>query len=224
MQKRTIKLDDYDTAAHGLWTLSAWDFPAPEPVQNLVHVPGRIAGPLDLSAVLTNGEPRYSSRSLLATLESSEGTREARSARIAELVNRFHGQRVNIVPPDHPDHYAVGRLAVRELYNDLSHAAAEVSGVCEPWLYAMDETAVQLTAATAEKSATLRNAGAMPVTPLVVVSGSGVSFMLRYGENSWSLSAGTYKLPALRLTPGDHVVRYSGTGSASITYREAVLR
>ncbi len=222
--KRTIILGDYDTAAHGLWTLTAWEFPEPDPVENLVQVPGRIQGPLDLSTALTGGEPRYSSRPLSITLESSEGTREARGARISDMVNRLHGQRLQIILPDHPNHYAVGRLSVRMLYNDPAHASVEVLGTCEPWLYARDETAVPLTATTAEQAATLRNSGAMPVVPLVTISGASAAVQLRYGVNSWTLSAGDYKLPALRLTPGDHVIYYSGAGTASITYREAVLR
>ena len=222
--KRTIILGDYDTAAHGLWTLTAWEFPEPAPVENLVQVPGRIQGPLDLSTALTGGEPRYGARSLSVTLESSEGTREARAARISDMVNRLHGQRLQIILPDHPNHYAVGRLSVRMLYNDLAHASVEVLGTCEPWLYARVETSVPLHATTGEQQVTLRNSGAMPVVPLVIVSGTDAAFMLRYGANSWTLSAGDYKLPALRLTPGPHVVTFSGSGYAAITYREAVLR
>ena len=224
MKKRTVRLGDYDTAAHGLWTLTAWEFPEPDPEENMVQVPGRLSGPLDLSTALTGGEPRYKSRPLSITLESSEGTREARAARISAMVNLLHGQRVNIVLPDHPQHYAIGRLTVRQLYNDPAHASVEVEGVCEPWLYAVDEMVVPLSAATADQTARLRNSGAMPVVPLVTVSGDNVSFRLQYGENNWALTAGVYKLPALRLTPGDHVITYSGTGSAVITYREAVLR
>lgn len=225
MQKRAFIFGDYNTAADGLWTLSpGWEFPEPAPIENLVDVPGRIQGPLDFSTALTNGEPRFGVRSLRVTLESSEGDRAARAARISDMVNRLHGQRVSITLPDHPNHYATGRLSVRQLYNDPAHASVEVLGTCEPWLYALDETTVPLTAAAAEKTATLRNSGAMPVTPLVTISGTNAAVQLRYGVNIWTLSAGVYRLPALRLTPGDHVVTYSGTGSAVITYREAVLR
>jgi hypothetical protein len=223
-KKRSIILGDYDTAVHGLWTLTGWEFPEPELAENLVEVPGRVLGPLDLSTALTGGEPRYKARPLSATLESSEGTREARAARISEMVNLLHGQRLQIILPDHPNHYAVGRLSVRMLYNTPAHASVEVLGTCEPWLHAMDETNVQFTATATERAATLRNSGAMPVVPLVTISGQGAAVQLRYGANSWTLSAGDYKLPALRLTPGDHVIHYSGTGTASITYREAVLR
>lgn len=223
MEKRTIKFGDYDTAANGLWTLAGWEFPEPEVETNLVQVHGRVMGPLDLSTTLTDGEPRYGSRTLRATLESSEGDRLAREDRISAMVNQLHGQRVNIVLPDKPQHYATGRLSVKKLYNDPAHAAVEVTAVCDPWLYAAAETRQKLTATTTEQTVTLRNSGAMPVTPLVVVNGSTASFQLKYGDNSWTLSAGAYRLPALRLTSGDHAITYSGTGTTTITYREAVL-
>ncbi len=225
MKKRTIRLGDYDTAAHGLWTLTAWEFPEPTPEENLVQVPGRIRGPLDLSTVLTDGEPCYGARALSITLESSEGDRLARAARISDMVNRLHGRRVDIVLPDHPLHYATGRLTIETLYNDPAHASVEVAGVCEPWLYAKEETVVQLQATATAQTAILRNAGAMPVVPLVeITAAAGATVSLVFGTYSWALAAGAYKLPDLALLPGDHVITYSGAGTAKITYREAVLR
>lgn len=225
MIKRTIKLGDYDTAAHGLWTLAGWDFPEPVQDTNLVAVPGRAKGPLDLSTVLTDGEPSYGARELSIILESSEGDRLARKARISEMVNMLHGRRVDIVLPDDPLHYATGRLAIKTLYNDPAHASVQVTATCEPWLYAVDETVVQLQATAAAQTIRLRNAGAMAVVPLVeVAAAAGESVNLVYGVFSWALSAGDYKLPDLLLTPGDHVITYSGAGTLTITYREAVLQ
>lgn len=225
MKKRTIRLGEYDTAAHGLWTLTAWEFPEPAPEENLVQVPGRLRGPLDLSTVLTDGAPYYKTRPLSITLESSEGDRLAREARISEMVNMLHGHRVDFVLPDHPLYYGTGRLAVKTLYNDLAHASVQVTGSCEPWLYAKDETVVPLTATATAQTTRLRNGGAMPVVPLVeVAAAAGATVNLVYGPHSWALSAGDYRLPDLRLTPGDHVITYSGAGTLTITYREAVLR
>jgi hypothetical protein len=224
MIKRTIQLGDYDTAAHGLWTLAAWAFPEPPVVENLVDVPGRYKGPLDLSTALTDGVPTYGARPLSITLESSEGDRLAREDRIAAMVNRLHGQRVGFVLPDHPRHYGTGRLSIETLYNDMAHASVQVTGVCEPWLYAKDETVVPLQAAAAAHTIRVRNAGAMPVLPLLTITGTGASFMLQYGVNNWTLGPGVYELPALLLTPGDHMLTYSGSGVAEIRYREAVLK
>lgn len=224
MKKRTIQFGDYDTAAHGLWTLSALAFPEPPLIENFVEVQGRFKGPLDLSTALTDGVPVYGSRELTATLESSEGDREDREARISYMVNVLHGKTVQIIHPDHQQHYAVGRLKIQTLYSDPAHSAVQVTGVCEPWLYSRHETIVQLKAASNQKTARLRNSGVMPVVPLVVIEGTGVSFSLKYGENTWSLGTGSYMLPELLLSAGDHTITYSGTGTAKITYREAVLR
>lgn len=222
MKKRTILLGDYDTAAHGLWTLAKLEFPEPEVVENFVEVPGRIRGPLDMSTALTDGEPRYKSRPLSVTLESSEGNREDRAARISDMINHLHGQRKQIVLPDHPLHYAVGRLSVQQEYNDMAHAAVTVAAVCEPWLYAAAETVAQLEATAEQQTATLCNHGAMTVVPEITISGSNV--LLIYGTNSQAMSAGSYVWPALVLTPGVHKLRYSGNGNVTISYREAVLR
>lgn len=224
MIKRTIQLGDYDTAAHGLWTLAAWTFSEPPVVENLVDVPGRYKGPLDLSVALTDGMPTYGARSLSITLESSEGDRLAREERIAVMVNRLHGQRVDFVLPDRPRHYGTGRLSIKTLYNDMAHASVQVAGVCEPWLYSKDETVVPLQATAAAQTVRVRNAGAMPVLPLLTITGAGVSFMLEYGVNNWTLGPGVYELPALLLAPGDHTLTYSGSGAAEIRYREAVLK
>ena len=225
MQKRSVRLGDYDTASDGLWPLAALDFQEPELETNLVPIPGRTRGPLDLSYVLTEGEPCYGSRSLSITLESSEGDRAARQMRISNMINRLHGRRVDIVLPDHPQHYATGRLSVKQSYNDLAHAAVEVSATCEPWLYSAKETQVVLQATSSEQVAHLTNSGAMTVVPVLEVTAeAGQNILLKYGTASGSFSAGIYSWPTLWLTPGEHEVTYSGAGIMTIKYREAVLR
>lgn len=225
MQKRSVRLGDYDTASDGLWTLAALDFQEPELETNLVPIPGRTRGPLDLSYVLTEGEPCYGSRSLSITLESSEGDRAARQLRISNMINRLHGRRVDIVLPDHPAYYATGRVTVRQLYNDLAHAAVEVSGTCEPWLYSAEETQVVLQATSSEQVAHLTNSGAMTVVPVLEVTAeAGQNILLKYGTASGAFSAGIYSWPTLWMTPGEHELRYSGAGIMTIKYREAVLR
>ena len=225
MQKRSVRLGDYDTATDGLWTLAALDFPEPDQETNLVQVPGRSRGPLDLSTALTEGEPSYGSRALSITLESSEGDRAARAVRISDMVNRLHGRRVDIVLPDYPGRYATGRVSVKQSYNNLAHAAVEVSGTCEPWLYSAAESQVKVQASTAENAVEIQNGGAMTVVPVLEVTAEeGQNILLKYGTSSASFSAGTYTWPALWLTPGTHELTYSGAGTLTIKYREAVLR
>lgn len=222
MIKRHLKIGDYNTAADGLWTLKSWELGEPTPVTNFIDVPGRIKGPLDASTVLTDGAVVYDPRPLAATLESSEGKRLEREARISEMINRLHGRREKIILPDDPTHYVVGRVSVKRLYNDMAHGSVEVTATCEPWKYSTEETVATLAATTTTTTATLINQGVMPIVPMLTVTGGDVN--LAFGAASWALSAGTYQLPDLCLTTGEHLVTYSGGGALTFTYREAVLR
>lgn len=218
MEKRKVIFDTYDTAVY-LWTLASWSCPTPEPVTNLVEVPGRVDGPLDASTVLT-GDIRYGTRPLEVRLESSEGTRQERQARIDNLVSLLHGQRVNVWGPDDGEHYLVARLNVKPEYNDLAHAAVVVTGTCEPWLYDNEETKVSVTApGETPQEVTLVN-DRRPACPVITVTGD---VSVEYNGVSFALSEGVYKLPDIVLTLGESVVRVTGAGSATFTYRKAVL-
>lgn len=221
MEKRKLLLNDYNTATNGLWTLSSCILTKGEQVQTFLEVPGRYA-PLDLTDYTTDGQPYYGNASLGAVLESSEGDRAARQARIDELVNTFDGKSITIVHPDHPNHYLVGRVQIRPQYNDMAHAAVQLSAVCDPWFYKAEKTAKTVTASSTEKTVSLTNDGRLAMVPDVTVTGSG-TLTLKYGEHSWNLSAGEHILPDLYLTPGTHTLTYKGSGTLTISYREAVL-
>ena len=217
---RSMTFGSYFTYATGLWTLTGWELSAATYKPNLVEIPGS-SEPLDLSTALTDGEPTYSSRTLEATFESSEGTRLAREARISQMVNALDGYRMNIILPDDPDHYITGRVSVQRLYNDEAHASVKVTAVCDPWKYSKDETVVMLQATTEEQTAVLINLGRRGVVPLLEIIEGEV--LLVYGAASWALGVGTYELPDIYLKYGEHAVTYSGTGTFKFTYREAIL-
>lgn len=222
MVKRGVTIGTYDTAAQG-WTLTGWSFGPPQFVSNLVDIPGRIDGPLDLTAAVTGGEPRYQARPFTATLERSDGDRLSREAAINTMVNWLDGWRQDIVLPDDAAHYITGRVSVARVYNDPAHASVTVTATCDPWRYSDEETVVNLAATADAQTATLVNSGRRTAVPVLVVTGSG-SLNLRFGTASWSLSAGTYQLPDILLTQGSHEIEYSGDGMAlTATYREAVL-
>ena len=229
MTKRKLILGDFDTSLDG-WTLSALKITKASQVQTFVSVPGRYA-PLDFSTYLTDGEPYYTSATLEATLENSAplaGTgldnRGARTDRITAMLTRLDGNRMNIIHPDFPNRYLIGRVQIRTEYNTPAHAAVKVSAVCDPWLYYATETTRTVSAQTTAQQTTLTNSGKMAVTPTVVVTAqSGQSVTITYGSNSTSLSAGTYTLPWLVLKQGSHAITYKGTGTIKFSYREAVL-
>jgi len=224
MQKRKIIIGNYDTALNGLWTLSGWELGVAEMDEEYVKVPGR-NGLLDFSTVLTDGEPCYGNRSLVVVLESSEGNRLEREARIDEMMNELDGFKLNIILPDDPTRYLTGRVRVKKLYNDPAHCSVEVTATCEPWRYNLAETVVGLQASSAVQTVSIINNGRLAVVPTITVAGGSVllNFEVDGGTVSEALSVGTYVLPDLYLRRGVKPLRYSGDGTALLTYREAVL-
>lgn len=227
MQKRKLIIGTYDTAADGKWTLTAWSLGRATAQENYVDVPGH-NGPLDLSTALTDGEPYYGSREFVATLESSEGSRLEREARINAMVNKLDGWRLNIILPDDPSHYITGRIRVERLYNDPAHASVQVTATCDPWRYNLTETVVGLIATGAEQTASLINTGRRSVVPAVTVTGGNVLLKFSTGTQvlTWALSPREYspeELPDIYLKTGASPIIYSGSGQITLTYREAVL-
>lgn len=224
MQKRKIVIGTYDTAQEGLWTLSAWVLGRAEAKESYVDVPGH-NGPLDLSTVLTDGEPYYGSREFEAILESSEGTRLEREERINQMINKLDGWRLNIILPDDPYHYINGRVRVEKLYNDPAHASVRVSAICDPWRYNSSETVVGLIATNTEQTVALINNGRRSVVPTITVTGGAVLLKFTVGteERSWARDPGEYIIPEIYLKSGSVPLKYTGTGQITLKYREAVL-
>lgn len=223
MERRKLVIGKYDTHFTDPWVLTALSLTDPDLQQNFQEIPGR-DGPLDLSTVLTDGEPRYGSRILTATLETSEGTRQDRLECISKLVNMVDGQRLNIRHPDYSAYYLTGRVKVREEYNGRSYAQVSVTATCDPWLYSTSERVYTVTAAEEPQTLMLANNGRRSVVPQVTITGEKASFRIECGDVSLAMSEGTYKLPDLLLSAGNTVITYSGSGTAKLTYREAVLR
>lgn len=228
MEKRTVLLGDYDTAHHG-WTLTGCFLSAPEQKTNYVEKTGG-DGSWDLSTVMTDGIPRYKNRVLTLTLENSQGTRADREEIINEMVNLLDGLSWRIVLPDRPDYFLVGRPHISVTYSDHAHAAVTITADCEPWLYKTRETIVELdapiTSSTETTNFSLWNHGRKVISPVLDVKGTAY---LTFKGNRTNLTTGKYEWPALKLTPGENILNYTGSlagvnESLTIIYREAVLR
>lgn len=223
MQKRKIIIGTYDTDVDGKWTLSAWELSRAVAFESYADIPGH--GQLDLSTALTDGEPYYENREFTATLESSEGTRLEREQRINDMVNSIDGWRLNIQLPDDTAHYITGRIRVEKLYNDQAHCAVQVKAICEPWRYSVTETVVKRTATTAEQTVVLTNKGRRSMVPRITVANSDVriKFTASTGQKNINVTPGNHNYVDFYLKPGTMSVTYSGTGTITFTYREAVL-
>lgn len=216
------------------WTLTSWELSEPELLENYINVPGRLDGPIDASTALTDGDPRYGSRNLTATFEMSDFDRAERELLIRSMRNELDGYRRNIEPPDSPGYYLTGRVRVEKLYNDLAHASVRVTAVCEPWFYSNEEKEVNLTAKANEvQSQNITNNGRRLIIPTIAIVGGSVGLSGEGGGGlilsphtlpSTSRSDGTYQLPDFYILPWEtFTLKYSGTGTIKLTYREATL-
>lgn len=223
-KKRKFLFGNYDTDLDGKWTVCEWSFTEPETQTTYVDVPGRLAGPLDMTAANTDGDPRYTSRSLTVRMESSEGTRLEREGIISRMLNRLHGYREEITMPDDQTRYAVGRISVAKDYNDMAHASVTVTATCEPWRYSKMETKLELEADESIRTTVLTNNGRMQVIPEITITGRNAGVILTVNdETTWALSEGTFSLPGLVLNHGYTKLSYTGSGTITIRYREAIL-
>lgn len=232
--KRTIRFYDkvnasrivYDTAIHGGWTLAALTLSPPERVDELIELPGR-DGSLDVATVITGGEPVYRSRTLTIALESSEGTRADRTALTDDLTNRLDGFEFRIELPDDPAHYLVGIAAVSVEYNDVNHARAIVTVICDPWRYAVAWVFMELQCTASDQLVILKNNGRKRVKPALsaYVSGGGVpDVTVSYGNEAWTIYGNAVAPDELAMGYHDEKgLTYSGSGTLVIRYREAIL-
>ncbi len=133
MSRRKLILDGFDTAEHGNMTLAAFSAPAPKARTNLQTVPG-MDGALDYSEALV-GRPQYDMRTLTATLECSYGSHAERQALFDRLINQISGRKIKIVPPDHPEHYYVGRAHLQIELHKPTYGVLKLEASCEPWRY-----------------------------------------------------------------------------------------
>lgn len=214
---RFFVLDKYNTWYDWRLTLTAKDVTAPEAKTNYVSIDG-MSGTLDLSEALT-GDVLYNDRTVTASFWSSEGTFQERAALLKTVTAALHGKKVQIIEPDDPEHYFLGRIKIKSVEQDQVHIAFTIEATCEPWRYAVEETERRVDV-NGDLDAVINNTGVKTLTPTLTVDGT---VYVTFNGNTTKLTAGTWKITDLRLAQGVNVVKLTGWGSVTFTYREASL-
>lgn len=215
---RYFTLDKYNTWHDWRLTLTARDVTPPEPKTNYVSIDGA-HGSLDLTEALT-GEVPFQDRTLTASFTTSEGRHDDRKRLFWEICTALHGKKVQIVEPDDPDHYFLGRVSITGLEQNQVQMSFSIKATCEPWRYAMQETARTVELSNETLDVVLWNAGAKVLCPDIEVDGS---VTLIYEGASATLTDGVYKVADIKLPHGGTVVRLVGRGTVTFAYREAML-
>lgn len=217
--ERALMLGDFNTWSDWELILTRLEIAPPEVKTNYVDIEG-MDGALDLTEVLS-GEPTYKDRPVRAGFCASEGIHEDRVSLFDAIAAAIHGRKLRIVEPDHPNHYFLGRISVKDVLLRQTYGEFSIEAICEPWRYSNQKTVVEIPVESSEPVAVeVCNGGRKTVCPSIAVAGS-VTFTCN-GVTS-SASDGTYKVLTFRLAQGSNTIHVSGSGSLTLTYREAVL-
>lgn len=186
----------------------------PTPQSYLVEVPGR-NGLVNLTKGLT-GNVTYSNRPLKFQYLTS-GTYEEVEETI-DLFNSLHGETFKVIDDDTPDYYYEGEATVTVTRKGiLTTITLELNA--NPFRERLELTNITTALTTADKTLVVNNYGVV-VQPTIIV---GNNAKIVYKGNTYTLSAGTYKISDVELKTGYNSFIVSGSGNLMIQYREAKI-
>ena len=216
-----IKINGADTLlTYGLYLLSDLKISAPALKEDYVDIPGA-DGSLDMSCALA-GEPTYKDREITGTLfKRSDDFSLSQIA--SEISNLYHGKSVKIKLPTDTDHYFIGVIQFGDS-DGYNSCKIPFSARVNPWRYKNAVTTVTRDDLTANyKTLTLTNERRSVVPSITVTEET----TLLWGTATYTISAGTYKLPDIVLVQGSNTLKAklttASTGSITIEYQEASL-
>lgn len=186
----------------------------PTPQSYLVEVPGR-NGLVNLTKGLT-GNVTYSNRSLKFQYLAS-GTYEEVEETI-DFFNSLQGETFKVIDDDTPEYYYEGEATVTVARTGiLVTITLELNA--NPFRERLDLTNTTTTLTTADKILVVNNYGVV-VQPTFIVDNTA---KIVYKGNTYTLSAGTYKISDVELNTGYNSFIVSGSGNLTIQFREAKI-
>ena len=216
--ERYFILDKFNTWLDWSLILTEKKIDLAEPKTNYVNIDG-MSGSLDLSESLT-GEVTYKDRTILASFWTDKGSRRDREVLLKNITFALHGKKIKIIEPDDPDHYFYGRVKIKSPVNNLAYLEFTIEATCEPWRYALTDTVRQVDVNNNEIDVVIYNHGVKTVSPTITIKGS---VTIVYNNSRVVLANGTYRVSDIKLRRGVNIIRLSGAGKVTFTYKEADL-
>ena len=206
-----------EKSAYDEWNivLTKADIPLPEPKVSLVEIKGA-DGVLDLSEVLT-GDILYNNRTITLTFEMMDDTDYYDL--VSNISNYLHGRIVTISLTNDEDYYYVGRASINQWQCIKRQGIIVITVDAEPYKYSVTETTMIVNVANQTKTITLPNSRKR-VCPKLNVTGT---ITLTINGVNYKLAEGKQQLSNFRLVEGNNVVKVSGNGTLTITYRQGEL-
>lgn len=191
----------------------------PDPKTHYIELDGA-NGSIDLTESLT-GSVMYKDRTISASFWCDYGTRDERERMLKDIVRQFHGKKVEIIEPDDPEHFFVGRLTIKNKVNIIPYCSFTIEATCEPWRYSINPISRIIDLSSDESvTAVIHNNGVKVLLPLIVTTDT---IKLYYGDTVLTLERGIHSNTGIKLYPGVNTFPLVGNGIITFGYREAGL-
>ena len=216
-----IKINGVDTlSTYGLCVLADLKVMAPELKDEYLDIPGA-DGSLNMSYAIS-GEPVYKDREISGTLFRKVDDVALDQLRMT-ILNAYHGREVTVHLPTDASHYFRGVLQFGDL-TGYNSGQIPFSARVNPWRYKNAPTTVTRDDLTANyKTLTLTNERRSVVPSITVTKET----TLLWGAATYTIAAGTYKLPDIVLVQGSNTLKAkltaAASGSITVEYQEASL-
>ena len=195
--------------------LSSKEIETPTPKIKKVDVPGA-DGELDFTEYF--GIIKYKNRKLNFVF-THMGSASDFPAKLSEIENALHGNKMNIVLDDDPNFHYVGRVTVDAWEENKGYATVTISVDCEPYKYKNTETTVSQAIASSG-TVTLSNLK-KPAVPKI---STNAPITIAWAGGTASLSSGNNQVvPEFVLAEGKTTVTITGTANVTFKYTEGGL-
>lgn len=188
--------------------------PFPTPKTNYVSIEGK-DGDLDLTTSLT-GDVRYNNIDGYTLEFYLVDKRTDWETTLLKLSTHIHGKKLPLSYSEDPDWYYVGRYTINELESDRNIGLLSIECNFEPYRYKKTETIKSITGVG---TLTLSNTRKWVMPTITSTESMEFTF-----EGKQFVVNGTLQSPDIILKEGENTIEVtSGTGTLTVTYREAKL-
>lgn len=211
-----VTFGNYHTYDEFGLVLTSKEIKSPSPKIKQIEVEGS-DGYLDYSDFF--GGIKYGNRSLSFSFKlpriSSQDEFLALYSRVQDAI---HGQKMQVILDDDPEHYYYGRVTVNEWRSNKNIGEIVIDVDADPWKYN-----IRVTVVTKDISGTatfLLPNSRKHVVPTITAS---AAMTYEFGNFKKSVSAGTFIIPELELVEGNNPITITGTGTVTFRYLEGGL-
>lgn len=219
--------DKHSYRDYGL-ILNKKEIGSPQVKKYEIDVPYR-DGKIDVTDKM-NGQVSYDNRSLKFTFTCLDAM-NTWSSKYSELLNMFHGQKMNVICDDDPSFYYAARLKVNQWESDKNIGKIVIEGDAEPYKYDVASSAVDwewdsfdFEEGIINEMGELVVSGELSVTlicrkklmfPTFTTS---APMTVTFKNETHNLKEGSQKIFDLFLYEGENVLTFQGNGTVSIDY------